>query len=150
MLKEKCCADCHTVVIWGFDYFILSCNPSNRDHFRCNKQSLMQPELWFSVCKNYKDILCWKGNVVWGVFQLMFLSSMFAFSRKWILLLYATHLFFFFFLLLQVVNYVLYFCKTFEMSTSYSCFLSLLFLLRERYIFMRVGGRENAGRWVPL
>lgn len=28
------------------------------------------------------------------------------------------------------------------MFTSYSCFLSLLFLLRERYIFMRVGGER--------
>lgn len=71
-------------------YFILSCNPCNRDHFRCNKQSLIQPELWFSACRSYKDTLCWKGNVVWGVIQVTFLFSAFTFSQKWILLLYAT------------------------------------------------------------
>ena len=147
MLKEKCCPDWHTVAVWEFHYFVLSCNPSNREHFRCNKQSLMQPELWFSVCKSYKDILCWKGNVVWGVFQLTFLFSMFTFSHKWILLLYATSLFFS--LPLQIVNYVLYFCKSSEMFTTYSCFLSLLFYW-EVYIYIyEHGGRKNEGWWVP-
>lgn len=126
---------CHTVAVWGFHYFILSCIPSNKDHFRCNKQSLMQPELWFSVCKSYKDTLCWKGNVVRGIFQLMFLLCSLCLINEYcffMLLLYYS-----FSLLLHIINYSVYFCIISDML--WFCFFI------GTYIFMKVGReRKNA------
>lgn len=68
---------------------------------------------------------------------------MFIFSLKLILLLYATPL-------PRpppwIVNYVLYFCRSSEMFTSYSCFLS--FLLTYRYVYESGGEKMQDGEFL--